>query len=107
VAAMVLERAEITIKDGTLDEFLQVFRAKALPLTETYSGCLSFKAMQCVEYPNRVMFLAEWESIEAHRASRLEPDHTEFRNMVLPFSAGGAETVHFTRIEPLPREDKP
>jgi quinol monooxygenase YgiN len=99
---MVLERAEITIKDGMLEEFLRVFQTKALPLTATYSGCISFRAMQCVEYPQRVMFLAEWESIEAHHASRLEPDHTAFRNMVLPFSAGGSETVHFTTIEPLP-----
>ena len=99
---MVLERAEITIKPGMMGEFLKVFQSQALPLTATYSGCLSFRAMQCVEYPDRVMFLAEWESIEAHRVSRLEPDHTQFRNLVLPFSAGGAETVHFTVIEPLP-----
>jgi quinol monooxygenase YgiN len=98
---MVLERAEILIKPGMLDEFLEVMQTKALPLTETYTGCLSFKAMQCVEYPDRVMFLAEWESVEAHQKSRLEPDHTQFRDMILPFGAGGAETVHFTLIEPI------
>jgi quinol monooxygenase YgiN len=103
---MVLERAEITIKDGMMAEFLELFRAKALPLTETFSGCLSFRAMQCAEYPQRVMFLAEWESIEAHHASRLEQDHTEFREMVLPFVSGAEETVHFTRIEPLPGADQ-
>ncbi len=103
---MVLERAEITIKQGMMDEFLTVFRTQALPLTTTYSGCLSFKAMRCVEYPDRVMFLAEWELIEAHHASRLEADHTLFRNLVLPFSAGGGETVHFTLIEPLTGSDK-
>ena len=100
---MVLERAEITIKDGMMDEFLELFRTRALPLTETFSGCQSFRAMQCVEHPDRVMFLAEWESIAAHHASRLEPDHTEFRDMVLPFVAGAGETVHFTTIEPLPK----
>jgi quinol monooxygenase YgiN len=99
---MVLERAEITIKEGMLEEFLAVFRAKALPLTETFSGCLSFRAIQCVEYPHRVMFLAEWESIEAHHTSRLEQDHTAFREMVLPFVSSAQETVHFTTIEPLP-----
>ena len=44
------------------------------------------------------MFLTRWESIEAHRASRLEADHTEFRELVLPYTSGANETVHFVTI---------
>ncbi len=95
---MILERAEIFIKEGLMEEFLEVFAARALPLTRTFSGCLSFEALRGVEHPNSVMFLTRWESVEAHRASRLETDHTEFRELVLPYTRGAKDTVHFAPI---------
>jgi quinol monooxygenase YgiN len=44
------------------------------------------------------MLLAEWESIEAHLASRPEPAHEQFRQIVLPYTAGAKQTVHFTPV---------
>jgi quinol monooxygenase YgiN len=95
---MVLERAEFLVKEGMTDALVEVLRTRALPLTASYTGCLSFKALRGVEYPDSIMFLAEWESVEAHEASRLEPAHAEFRALLLPFAAGAKETVHFTEI---------
>jgi quinol monooxygenase YgiN len=95
---MVVERAEIFIKEGKMEEFIEVMRTQALPLTKQFTGCISFRALYGVELPNSVMFLAEWESIEAHLASRPEPSHAEFRNVVLPYTAGAAQTVHFKYI---------
>jgi quinol monooxygenase YgiN len=95
---MVLERAEITIKEGMMDEFLEAFVSRALPLTAEYTGLISFKALRGVEHPDSVMFLAEWESVEAHLASRPEPAHEAFRQVVLPYSAGGKPTVHYSPI---------
>jgi len=92
---MVLERAEIIVKDGKLDELIAVLQARALPLTATFTGCRSFKALRGVEHPESIMFLAEWDSVEAHHASRLEPAHAAFRDLVLPYTAGARETVHF------------
>jgi quinol monooxygenase YgiN len=97
---MVLERAEIQIKPGMMAEFLEEFRAKALPLTRTFSGIISFRAFQGVEHPDSVMFLAEWETVEAHLASRVEADHEEFRSVVLPYVCGSKQTVHFAPILP-------
>ncbi len=96
---MVLERAEISIKEDKMAEFIEVMRTQALPLTSQFTGCLSFKALYGVEDPNSVMFLAEWESVEAHLASRPEPSHAEFRRLVLPFTSGAKQTVHF---QPIP-----
>ena len=96
--SMVLERAEIIVREGMMDELLEVLRTRAVPLAATFTGCLSFKALRGVENPNSVMFLAEWESVEAHLASRPEPAHAEFRNLVLPYTAGAKETVHFAPI---------
>ncbi len=95
---MVLERAEIVIKAGMMDEFLKVFRAEALPLTGQFTGCLSFQALRGVEDANNVMFLAEWESVEAHLASRPEPAHEKFRQVVGPFVERPVGTVHFEPI---------
>ncbi len=95
---MVLERAEIIIKDGMMEEFLKMFAKNALPLTETFTGIISFTVLRGVEEPKNVMFLAQWESIEAHLASRPEPAHAQFRAHVLPYVESAKTTVHF---EPL------
>jgi quinol monooxygenase YgiN len=88
---MILERAEVIIKPGMMEEFLAV-------LTAEFTGCLSFRALRGVEDADSVMLLAEWESIEAHLASRPEPAHAEFRQIVLPYTAGAKQTVHFADI---------
>lgn len=95
---MVLERAEVIIKHGLMEEFLQVLRAQALPLTAQFTGCLSFRALRGVEDVDSVMLLAEWESIEMHVASRAEPSHIEFRKVVLPYTSGAKKTVHFAPV---------
>lgn len=95
---MVLERAEVVIKEGMMEEFLQVLTKKALPLTQTFTGIISFTALRGVEDANNVMFLANWESIEAHLASRPEPTHAEFRTLVLPYVESAKTTVHFMPV---------
>ncbi len=100
---MVLERAEIVIKDGMMDEFLGVLAEKALPLTRTFTGIVSFTALRGVEESNNVMFLAYWESIEAHLASRPEPAHAAFREHVLPYVTSAKTTVHFDSVGEVKR----
>lgn len=95
---MVLERAEVIIKDGLMDDFLDILVNQAIPLTERFTGLISFSALRGLEDANSVMFLAEWESVEAHLASRPEPAHAEFRRIVLPYAAGAKQTVHFLPV---------
>jgi quinol monooxygenase YgiN len=95
---MVLERAEVIIQEGKMDEFLGVLKSKAIPLTAEFTGLLSFRALRGVEDVNSVMFLAEWESVEAHLASRPEPAHEQFRQVVLPYTNGAKPTVHFDPV---------
>ena len=96
---MVLERAEITIKPGMMDEFLTVLTEQAIPLTQTFTGIISFTALRGEEDADNVMFLAEWQSIEAHLESRPEPAHAKFRELVLPFVAAAKTTVHFHLVK--------
>jgi quinol monooxygenase YgiN len=95
---MVLERAEVIVKPGMMDELIELLHRRALPLTATFTGCLSFRALRGVEDADSLMLLAEWESIEAHLASREEPAHEEFRQLVRPYTAGAKQTVHFSPI---------
>lgn len=92
---MILERAEVTIKSGMMEPFLEVLTREAIPLTRTFTGILSFTALRGEEDADNVMFLAEWQSLEAHLASRPEPAHARFRELVLPYIAGAKTTVHF------------
>lgn len=95
---MVLERAEVFIEAGRMEEFLRALKEEALPLTAQFTGLLSFRALRGVEDADSVMFLAEWESIEAHLASRPEPAHEKFRQIVRPFTTGAKQTVHFEPV---------
>lgn len=95
---MILERAEVIIKDGMMEEFIAVLTGQAIPLTQTFTGIISFTALRGEEETNNVMFLAEWESLEAHLASRPEPAHAKFRELVLPYVANAKVTVHFNPI---------
>jgi quinol monooxygenase YgiN len=96
--AMILERAEIVVQPGRMAEVLAVLRSEALPLTAQFTGLISFRAFAGVEDADSVMFLAEWESLEAHLASRSEPAHDRFRELLLPFTAGAKPTVHFDPV---------
>jgi quinol monooxygenase YgiN len=95
---MILERAEILIKPGMMDALVEVLNTQALPLTATFTGIISFKALRGVENPDAMMFLAEWESLEAHLASRPEPAHARFRELVYPFVDKPVATVHFAPV---------
>ena len=95
---MVLERAEIFIKEGMMDAFLEVLNGEAIPLCSKYTGIISFRALRGVEEPNSVMFLAEWQSIEAHLVSRPEPAHAKFRELVLPFVDNAKVTTHYEPV---------
>lgn len=96
---MILERAEISIKPGLMDEFLSVLAEHAIPLTQTFTGIISFTALRGEEDADNVMFLAEWQSLEAHLKSRPEPAHARFREIVLPYVATAKTTVHFNPIK--------
>lgn len=95
---MVLERAEVIVKAGMMEEFLDVLVSRALPLTKSFTGLISFEALRGVEDFDSVMLLARWTSIEAHLASRSEPAHAQFRSIVLPYTSGAKKTVHFSPV---------
>ncbi len=82
-----------------MDAFLKVLVEQAIPLTQSFTGIISFTALRGEEDADNVMFLAEWQSLEAHLASRPEPAHAKFREIVLPYVVAAKTTVHFHPVK--------
>ncbi|CAN7623203.1 antibiotic biosynthesis monooxygenase [Phenylobacterium sp. LjRoot225] len=91
---MVLERAELTIKDGMAEAFAAAMKADGTALLAGHKGCRSVQVGQGVENPNKFILLVQWDSVEAHVTAAQTPRHAEFRNVIGPFTAGGS-AEHF------------
>jgi heme-degrading monooxygenase HmoA len=92
---MVLERVEITAKDGMVEALVASLRDKGLPLLAGIEGCLAARAGGGVENPDRVILLVDWTSLDAHEAFKKMPDYVTLAQMIFPFAAGAA-AEHFT-----------
>jgi heme-degrading monooxygenase HmoA len=92
---MVLERVEVTVKEGMAEALLTALRGKGLLLLAGVEGCLSARAGAGVENPDRVILLVDWTSLDAHEAFKKMPDYITLAQMIFPFAAG-ATAEHFT-----------
>lgn len=87
---MLLERAELEIKPGAEEAFLQVMLERGLPLLTAAPGVKWAKIGRGVESPAKFMILAEWESLEAHAAFNQSDAAPGFRQLFAPYAQGGA-----------------
>jgi quinol monooxygenase YgiN len=92
---MVLERVEVTVKEGMVAALLAALRDKGLPLLAGIEGCLAARAGAGVENPDKVILLVDWTSVDAHEAFKTMPDYVTLAQMIFPFAAG-ATAEHFT-----------
>ena len=94
---MILERAEIIAKPGTIKEFLAVIGGKGAALLRGVPGCLGVRVGGGVENPDKLLLLVDWESLEAHEAFKKMPEYAELGKMLGPFAAGGG-AEHFAIV---------
>ncbi|HEX7821355.1 MAG TPA: antibiotic biosynthesis monooxygenase family protein [Sphingobium sp.] len=92
---MILERVELTAKDGHEDAFAAVFDADTLALISGAPGCLGARVGRGVENPGKMILLVEWETLDAHTAFTGSPPHGAFGKAIGPYIAGGA-MEHFS-----------
>jgi heme-degrading monooxygenase HmoA len=95
---MLLERAEILVKDGLEEGFAATMKGKGLPLLASLPGVLSASVGRGVENPDKFMLLVMWEALEDHTAFTKMPIFATFREMLMPFSKGGS-MEHFNMFE--------
>ena len=87
---MLVERAEMLIKDGMEADFATVMTEKGIPILQSIPGVGKIQFGRGVENPDKFILLVEWDSIEAHGAFAQMPIFPDFRGLLMPFSKGGA-----------------
>jgi heme-degrading monooxygenase HmoA len=86
---MLIERAEMLVKDGMEEQFARAIAMRGVPLLKAVEGVKSVSFGRCVEAPNKFMLLVEWSDMDAHIAFWKLPSFVEFRGIVSPFTTGG------------------
>lgn len=87
---MLLERAEILIKEGLEKDFAAAMDDRGLAMLAAVPGLKSVQFGRCVENPSKFMLLVQWESMDAHTAFTKSPIYTPFLKVFGPFSKGGS-----------------
>lgn len=92
---MLLERAELQIREGMEQEFSAAMATSGLSLLASVPGVRSVRMGRGVENPQKFMLLVEWATMDSHTSFKSSPTMIEFRALLKPFSIGGA-MEHFT-----------
>ena len=87
---MLVERSELTVKDGAEEEFYAAITEKGVPLLQSVDGVISVQVGRGVENPSKFMMLVGWQSMDAHTAYGGTPKSLELRGIMGPFLSGGA-----------------
>jgi quinol monooxygenase YgiN len=86
---MILERAEILIREGLEEDFAAAMKERGITLLASGKGCHSVRLARGVENPGKFILLVEWTSVEAHTDHAKTPIHAAFREVIAPFATGG------------------
>lgn len=87
---MLLERAELLIKEGQEEGFSAVMKERGIGLLSGVPGVRSVSLGRGVENPGKFMLLIEWQNMDAHGAYNKSPVCGEVRALIGRFSKGGS-----------------
>jgi heme-degrading monooxygenase HmoA len=87
---MLLERAELLIKEGQEAAFFAAMKDEGLGKLNSVPGVMSVTLGRGVENPGKFMLLIEWENMDAHSAYNKTPVCGEIRALIGRFSRGGS-----------------
>lgn len=91
---MILERAEISVKEGTENAFAAAMKERGTALLISAAGCHSVKVGRGVESPGKFIFVLEWDSVDAHTTFTKTPSYASLLDLIGPFVAG-VDMQHF------------
>jgi heme-degrading monooxygenase HmoA len=86
---MLLERSEITIREGQEEGFAAVMNERGLPILRNFPGVGAVTMGRGVENPGKFILLVEWDHMDAHAAFSKSEVYGPFRELFGPFSTGG------------------
>ena len=87
---MLVERSELTVKDGAESKFQAALAENVVPLLQSVDGVISVQFGKGVENPTKFMLLVGWTSMAMHTAYGGTPKSLEVRQIMRPFISGGA-----------------
>ena len=95
---LILEIAEINIKDG-MSETFEKGVAKARPVILSAEGCHGVSLHRSVEYPLRYRLMVQWDSIENHTVTfRASEGFKVWRGLVQNCFAGMPSVGHVKEV---------
>lgn len=92
---MDLEVATLVAKDGNAAGLIKAMNEGGTAALESCEGCRSARVYPGVENPGTVLFLVEWDSVEAHQAAKSTPGFQKFIELASPFFGDGGAMQHF------------
>lgn len=95
---MILEIAQINIKDGLSEEFEAAVR-KAAPILIRAKGCRGVALERSIEHPSHYKLLVRWDTVENHTVDfQKSPDFLEWRKLVGHCFASLPQVEHTRRV---------
>ncbi len=94
---MHLEVAILSAKDGDAAGLVNAMRNGGEAALESCPGCHSAKVYPGVENPGNVIFLVQWDSVDAHNAAKETAGFQQFYQIAGPWfgGEGGGSMQHF------------
>jgi len=95
---MVLEIAQIEVKEGMHEEF-EANVAKAGPLFAAARGCRGMQLQRSLEFPQRYRLFVKWDTVENHNVDfRGSADFQAWRRLVGHCFASAPMVEHTTQV---------
>ncbi|MCB2061138.1 MAG: antibiotic biosynthesis monooxygenase [Novosphingobium sp.] len=93
---MDLEVAILAAKDGNAQGLVKAMEDAGSAALLSCDGCNSVKVLPGVENPGNVLFLIEWDSVDAHNTAKTSEGFAKFIEVASPFfGEGGGSMQHF------------
>lgn len=93
---MDLEIAIVAAKDGNSAGLVDAMtNGGGCAAIESAPGCRSAKVLPGVENPENVLFMVEWDSVEAHAAAKESEGFQRFLQIAGPFFGTAGSMQHF------------
>ena len=92
---MDLEIAIVAAKDGNAAGLVQAMNEAGNAALLSCPGCNTVKVLPGVENPGNVLFMIEWDSVDAHNAAKATPGFARFIEVASPFFGENGSMQHF------------
>lgn len=95
---MILEKAELQVKPGMINEFESNFR-KASSIISQIPGYIEHELHKCVETEDKYLLLVKWRSITDHEIGfRQSPQYLEWKALLHHFYDPFPVVEHYIQI---------